>query len=292
MSEWNVTFVTYCDLPNLDADDLLALRLLEQHGFRCQAAVWNDSSVDWENAGLCVLRSTWDYHLHAEQFLNWVNSLSGRVANSADLVHWNCNKRYIVALGESGVSVVPSRFVEQGESFHLQPFARECGWNDVIIKPAIGLATAGVKRFRIPEEIAEAQMHLDFLSVKGGVLLQKFMPAVCDFGERDLVFINGEFSHAVRKRAFQQLAIAGAAGETPAQATKAEIELAVKTLSVLPEVPLYARVDMVPDDNGNNVIMELELIEPSLFMAFHPPCAEHFANAIESRVRCLQTVGS
>jgi hypothetical protein len=118
------------------------------------------------------------------------------------------------------------------------------------------------------------------------------MPAVADYGERNLIFIGGEFSHAVRKRAFQHLAIAGMAGEAPAQATEAEIELGRKTLTVLPETPLYARVDMIPDANGNNVLMELEMIEPSLFLAFEPSAAGKFADAIESRVHSLKAVSS
>jgi glutathione synthase/RimK-type ligase-like ATP-grasp enzyme len=246
--------------------------------------VWNDPKVNWDRAGLCILRSTWDYHLSSKLFFNWVDKISARLLNSSSLVLWNSHKRYLIDLQEHGIKIVPTAIVPANSKACLREMLKESNWSQIIIKPAIGLATFGVSKFVIPDQITEAQAHMEMLLKKEDVLLQKFMPNVHAYGERSLVFIDGKYSHAVRKEAFQRLAVAGQAGEAAITATASEVEFARKLVASLKEVPLYARVDLVPDELGETVLMELELIEPSLFLSFEPTAAKHFADAIERRL--------
>ena len=276
----DITFVTYADLPAMDGDDALALGLLEDRGFSCGCAVWNSPDVDWERAGLCVVRSTWDYHLHVDKFLQWVKERSSQIVNSASLINWNSNKRYLVDLERRGVNIVPTSFFAKGAPVTVRQLAQRRGWTRIIVKPAIGLATFGVKSFQLPEEWVDAQQHAEELLKDGDILVQQFMNGVADYGERALIFFNGQYSHAVRKEPFQKLATAGGAGEESVRATNAERIFAEEVIGSLRETPLYARVDIVPNEQSI-ALLELELVEPSLFLSFDTAAPARFADALE-----------
>jgi hypothetical protein len=277
-----VAFVTCKTLPDLDPDDILAVNCLDKHHIRCVPAVWDDPGSDWSTSRLIVLRSTWDYHLSVEKFLSWAESCAERLANSYALVRWNHHKGYLLELNKRGVPTIPTVLLTKDSLAELPAM----DWLDVVIKPAIGLATHGVKRFALSASAApaEAQEHAAILAKTNDVLIQPFMPSVAEYGERALVFFDGTYSHAVRKTAFQALAVAGKAGETSVVAASDEIELGYKALAALSETPLYARIDIVRDENKRPLVMELELIEPSLFLAFDEQAPERFAAAIRRRL--------
>lgn len=272
--------MTYDGLPELDPDDKLAMDILRERGLDCGAAVWNDQSVDWSQSGVCVLRSTWDYHEHVDAFRTWVKDQADRLVNSTSLVTWNMNKHYLLDLERRGVDIVPTSFCPRGTKITIKQLTQRRGWTKIIVKPAVGLATYGVKAFQLPEEWVDAQEHAELLLRTSDVLIQQFLPGVADYGERALVFFSGQFSHAVRKQPFQRLAAAGEAGETRVVSTHAEREFATNVIQSMRETPIYARVDVVPSE-GRPVLLELELIEPSLFLAFDPAAAARFADALE-----------
>lgn len=278
---YDFTFVTYSDLPELDPDDRLALDVLIAQGFKCTNADWRDTGFDWSNAGRCVLRSTWDYHLHYSQFLAFCKSLDNRLVNNFSLVEWNSDKAYLLELEQKKIAIVPSIMALKGEPLEELP---PCEWQTVVVKPTIGLATYGVKKFSLPRQIDEYRVHMRDLCQKHAVLIQKFMPEVMEYGERSLMYFNGEYSHAVRKSPFQALAHAGGAGETSAKASNEEVAFGHKVLNTLESTPVYARVDIVPEGNGKPLLMELELVEPSLFLGFESGAAERFAEALKSEV--------
>ncbi|MBY0546410.1 MAG: hypothetical protein K2W95_03915 [Candidatus Obscuribacterales bacterium] len=280
---YDFTFVTYSELPNLDPDDVLVRNELEKRGMRVRAAIWNDAGVDWSVSGICVVRSTWDYHVQPELFVQWmcrVNALTN-LLNPLDLMVWNCRKTYLRDLRDKGVSIVPTEFVDKGESPEsLVAILERRGWSEAIVKPMIGLATFGVRKVSLHSSEAEDQEHFENLLRKGTVLVQEYMPAVKTSGEKAFAFVNGQFSHCVRKSAFQKLAVAGKAGEEPAVAAEDELSTARKILATLNTVPAYARVDLVRDPQGAPVLMELELIEPSLFVAMDSKAPAFFAEAL------------
>lgn len=274
------TFVTYSKLPSLDPDDRLLFDALTRRGINCAIALWNDPDYRWDQSRHTVLRSTWDYHLHLTEFMSWLERISSstRVWNPLELVRWNVQKTYLLELQKSGVPVVPTRLVPHGTSVDLSEVLNKTGWADAIIKPVVGLATYGVQRV-CAGEAEKGQQALTALLDDDDVLVQKYIPSVNDYGERSLVYIGGQFSHAVRKMPFQALRVAGEAGETPATATEKELGVSQRALGCLKVTPLYARVDLVPDGENNPVIMELELVEPSLFVSFAPHAPQLFADA-------------
>ena len=273
------TLVTYSGLPDLDPDDLPLVEALSRLGVDCRVARWDDPDYRWDATEHVLLRTTWDYHLHLLDFMSWLDRIKSVtcVWNPVDLVKWNVNKTYLLRLQKAGVPVVPTRLLSHGLPANLSTLLDETGWDEAIIKPVVGLATHGVKRLS-RADLNEGQTALRALLESDDVLLQKFLPSVNDYGERALMFFNGEYSHAVRKTAFQALAHTGGAGETAAEATEAELAVARQALQFLEKPPLYARVDLVPDGAGQPVIMELELVEPSLFFAYKPGSAERFAS--------------
>jgi glutathione synthase/RimK-type ligase-like ATP-grasp enzyme len=275
------TFVTYSGMPELDADDRLAVDVLAQRGYEVATAVWDDPAVHWSGAGTVIIRSTWDYNLKHEAFLAWAQSVT-RVAplyNPLELVRWNIHKSYLSDLASKGVSVVPTLWLAAKSQAELRTVLAAAGWPEAVIKPGIGLSTYGVRRV---SGTAQDQAHLDGLLVEHDVMVQPFIKSVQDYGERSLMFINGTYSHAARKTAFQPLLPTGEAGETPAEATGAEIAVAAKAMQALPTAALYARVDLVHGAAGEPLVIECELIEPTLFLSMHPRAAHRFADALES----------
>jgi glutathione synthase/RimK-type ligase-like ATP-grasp enzyme len=275
------TFVTYAGMPDLDADDRLAVDVLAERGYDVAIAVWGDPAVDWSAAGTVIIRSTWDYNLRHEAFLAWAEAVA-RVAplyNPLELVRWNIHKSYLRDLASKDVPVVPTLWLPARSRADLRKTLTEAGWPEAVVKPAIGLSTYGVRRV---SGTGQDQEHVDRLLLEHDVMVQPFVKSVQDYGERALMFINGTYSHAARKTAFQPLLPTGEAGETPAEATGAEIGVAVKAMQSLPTEALYARVDLVLGATGEPLVIECELIEPTLFLSMHPRAAHRFADALEN----------
>ncbi len=290
----DIVFVTYDDLKQGDPDDGLALDILSARGFNCSFADWRDQSFPFTQSRLVILRSTWNYHLYQEEFVQWAKNVAAHtiLKNSPELVDWNHDKRYLRQLSESGLRIAPTFYIEKNsapvKSFEeilavlygpAEPISPR-----IVVKPSVGLSTFGVKKFDLAESGGQqaAREHINQLGDNYCVMVQPFLDEVEGYGERALVFIDGKFSHAIRKSAFQHLAVAGEAGEARVQATESEIEFGRRVLTFLPETPLYARVDMVPDRYGRQLLLELELIEPSLFLQVEPGAAEKFADAVQA----------
>ena len=281
-----VVLATYAALPLLDPDDRLLAQALRSRGARVAAAVWDDPGADWR-ATACVLRSTWDYPRKVAAFSRWIDAVAATTTlwNPAHVVRWNMHKFYLRELERRGVPIVPTAWVGRGDDVDLGALMRGRGWAEAVVKPSHGAGTAGVRRSGTTRaSIARAQAHARALAAEQDVLVQRYMPSVDVQRERALVFIDGAFSHAVAKTAFQALLPAGEAGESPADATAAEIDVARAALDAAPGPLLYARVDLVADERSLPVLMELELIEPSLFFAMRPAAAERLADALLRRI--------
>lgn len=282
------TFVTYRELPDLDPDDRLAADALRALGLRVAASVWSDPEVDWTLSCACVLRSTWDYPLRVSEFLGWIDDVSKRTSlwNPADVVRWNSHKFYLRELEARGVPIVPTAWVSRSSALDLSSLMGERNWKQSVVKPSYGAGTVGVRHVGSSRQaIADRQAHATGLLAEQDVLVQPYLNSVREYPERALVFIDGAYSHAVSKTPFQALLPAGEAGEEPVAATGEEIETATKAMAAVPGRQLYGRVDLVRDDAGAPVVIELELIEPSLFLGTYPPAAIAFAHAIARFIR-------
>ncbi|MBA4077517.1 MAG: hypothetical protein C0508_20990 [Cyanobacteria bacterium PR.023] len=297
----DIVFVTYGDLKQGDPDDLDALEILRKRGYNCSVADWRDSTFPFQSSRLVVLRSTWDYHLHHSEFMAWLKSLASHsvLKNSWELVQWNSDKRYLRDLSARGIDCVPTYYIEEAAEQVTRSALAEIlaslsgsspasstasSASKVVVKPSIGLSTFGVKKFDLSTAAGQdaALEHINQLARDYCVMVQPFLAEVENYGERALAFIDGEFSHAIRKTAFQHLAVAGEAGEAMVTASADEIAFGYKTLAALSEKPLYARVDIIPDANGALRLLELELIEPSLFLKLAEGASAKMADAVEA----------
>jgi hypothetical protein len=278
----SVAIATCKNLPEPDIDEPLLLEALAAEGVTAKMLAWDDEEADWDGAALTVIRSTWNYYLRPGPFLVWALRRGDRLVNPPDVVRWNHHKRYLGDLEASGVPVVPTLLVERGggDVAGLVARVREKGWTDIVVKPAISAASYRTSRLRGPpfdEAVLEAAL------THGDTLVQPYITSVETYGERSLVFIDGELTHGVRKSP----RFAGDEEVVSAEATAAaDDERALATLALdralarLGSMPLYARADVVRDAQGAPMVSELELIEPSLFLRQSPAALERFVRAI------------
>ncbi|WP_260610337.1 RimK family alpha-L-glutamate ligase [Streptomyces sp. WAC06614] len=262
------------------------LAALRERGADAEAVVWDADPGTWGRFDLAVIRSTWDYTGRLEEFLTWADTAAKatRLWNPAATVRWNSDKHYLRDLAERGVPVVPTRFLEPGGQYTE---ADVDGADGVVVKPSVSVAARDTARYE-PGRAADALGHARMLLEQGrGVLVQPYLHRVAE-GERALVFFSGVFSHAIRKGPL--LTEPGVIDNAriphpsvvPYEPTEAELRTARAALAATPsaEPPLFARVDLALDGAGEPVLMELELIEPYLFLDRSPGAVERFAGAV------------
>ena len=282
-----VAIASFAERPDLRADDAFLRKAMEAIGIRPVPVVWDDDSVTWSEFDACLIRSVSDYHLKQEAFLDWLQRLSSvlQVWNEPELVAWNTDKSYLRQLSSHGVPIIPTRWLKKGSRVRLGDLLEAHGWDDVILKPIVGLAAQ--RLLRVNGIGNEDQAALDDLLADYGVMAQPFLPSVVKRGETSLIFIAGELTHTVRKRAGEgDFRVQRCWGGTSAlcQPTAAELEVADRTMALLSPSPIFARIDLVEGPSGPCLI-ELELIEPDLFFREMPKAAGHLANAIATTLR-------
>ncbi|MGW6137236.1 ATP-grasp domain-containing protein [Streptomyces sp. NPDC055144] len=269
----------------IDGDLPPLVKALSERGAEAETVFWDDPEVDWASFDLAVIRSTWDYSWRTAEFVAWADRCSTltRLANPADVVRWNTDKRYLGELAGRGVPVVPTRYFAPGDTPEL-PADRE-----YVIKPTAGAGARLAGRYR-PEESDTALRQLDRMHGEGlTAMVQPYVTNIDVTGERAVVFCGGRFLHAIRKGAVLAEGVAYDAHKTPHPAlepwepTAAELDVAERALAAVPGAPdlLYARVDLVDGNDGKPCVMELELVEPNLFLGtVHPGSLPVVADAI------------
>jgi glutathione synthase/RimK-type ligase-like ATP-grasp enzyme len=256
---------------------------------------WDDASVDWAAFDAAVLRSAWDYAERVGEFIAWAEraARATRLLNALPVVRWNCDKHYLRELAGLGLPVVATHFAEPGTRAEtiLEAFLAAHPCAELVVKPAVG---AGSRDTRRHARAARSQIlaHMSALLDAGrSVMLQPYLESVDRDGETALIFIDGRFSHAIRKgpllpKGAQATNALFAAEHITVRAPGAdELEVGTRLLGALTFEPLlYARVDLIRDGHGNPTLLELELTEPSLFFAYAPGSAEQFAHAALARL--------
>ncbi|GGK71543.1 hypothetical protein [Mangrovihabitans endophyticus] len=286
-----VALVTCTRMPDLHPDDQGLRAALRARGARVDAVSWDDPAVDWAGYDLAVLRSTWDYTQRRDEFVAWASRVP-RLANPAPIVAWNTDKHYLRDLAAAGLPVTPTTFVEPGQRWT----APDSGvW---VVKPAVSAGSLDTGRYEMPGASHAATAHVDRLTAAGRtVMVQPYLEAVDTVGETTVLCFPDAtgalaYSHGVRKPAM----LTGPDGGDPepwareriAACTPAPAELAVAE-RVLAAVPggtgqlLYARVDLIPGPDGEPLLLELELTEPSLFFDHAPGAADRMADAVLAR---------
>lgn len=270
---------------SLDEDEPLLVQALDALGIPAVPQVWDDPTVDWSAHQLVVIRSTWDYPERLGPFLDWADHVANVAAlrNPPAILRWNTDKRYLRDLSLQSVPVVPTTFLAPGQPVQLPPAD-----GDLVVKPAVSAGSRDTARHG-REQREAAHAHAQALLAAGRVaMVQPYQDGVDQQGETALVFIGGVFSHAMRKGPILEAGARPVDGLYAAEQmtlrdpSEAERSAAAAVLSAIPGGTdlLYARIDLVPDQDGAPLVLEVELTEPSLFLTHVPAAAAALADAI------------
>ena len=283
-----VAIATCAEHAQLDAEGRLLLAALDELGIRAEPAVWTQGPArGWQAYDRVVLRSTWDYTLMLPRFLAWTSSLGARLLNAPDIVAWNADKRYLFDLVAAGIETIPTAYLAPGEPLAPPP-------GRFVVKPAVGAGARGAAVFDAARHAVAADHAAALHGAGHDVLVQPYLDAV-DGAEAEtaLVYIDGALSHAMRKGPLLALdrppenGLFRGEDMRPADPAADVVALGERVHALVQERfgrPLYARVDVLRDADGAPAVLELELIEPSLFLDHAPGSAQALARAIAGRI--------
>ncbi len=283
-------FLTTDNLDGFVPDDELAVGPLRELGWTVEFVPWRSPVPDWDSFHVVVIRTPWDYPDDRQAFLEVLETVdrsAARLENSIDLVRWNLDKRYLLDLAKSGVPVVSTQVLGEFDDDVADKLFHNFGTVEIVIKPVVGVNAE--QTFRLDRQgLFEAQGMLRELSRNRTLMVQPFMTGVIEEGEYSLVYCGGTFSHAVLKQPqpddFRTQEEYGAAINSVSP-EPGLLESGQLVLDSLPQNPLYARVDLVRDVAGTFRVMELELIEPSLYLRMDTGAPARFAEAIDRQMR-------
>lgn len=284
----------------LDEDMPLLLEAMARAGVSAATPSWDDVRVDWSHYDAALLRSTWDYVDRIDEFLEWCERCTRRtrLLNPPAMVRWNTDKHYLAHLATAGVPVVPTRFVEPGmdaenelDAFLAGGPGGSTACDEFVVKPAIGAGSRDAARYA-RDEATGALAHLRrLMGSQRSVMLQPYLARVDSQGETAVLYLGGTFSHAVRKGPLLRRGAGLVQGLFAPEDIRsravdpAEIAVASAACAAIPfEAPAYARVDLIRDDSGAPVVLELELTEPSLFLAYSHGAADRFTRHLVERL--------
>ncbi len=275
-----IALVSCSELPRPDPDLPVLRECFARRGVSADVVFWHDESVDWARFGAAVIRSTWDYVAKFSAFTQWIDRVDRvtRLVNSGPMLRWNLHKRYLLELSSSGVDIIPTTLAAAGGTVDWAAlFARH---GDLVLKPAVSAGSfATVRIERGAGEAAEAHRRAhparDFL-------IQPLLRSVVEHGETNIVCFGGRASHAIHKGARWSGQPEQSRGIVAP--TEAELGLATRTLVAVESLghgtPAYARVDCAAGPDGRPLLMELELLEPALFLDRLPSAAEALVAAV------------
>lgn len=256
-------------------EELRLMEMLAEAGVRVERWSWDDDSKDWSRPSMALVRSTWDYFDRLNEFVAWVDGVSSltRVLNPPTVLKWNVHKAYLQELHREGIAVVPTRTIAKDSGETVADVVRDTGWSDGVVKPAVSGGSKDTVRFE-GGALADAEALVRRVGMEKDMMVQPFVRSIVDEGERSLLFFGNTFSHAARK--------VPKAGDFRSQGhfqsdirsvvpSEREMAVANAALGFVQRrfgVDLaYGRVDLVSVE-GAPAIMELELIEPYLYLDY------------------------
>lgn len=291
-----LALATCRSLPDWEVDDRPLREALRDLGAVVEEPAWDDSGVDWRSFDACLIRTTWDYMERRDEYVAWAERAGAAtyLFNPAAVVRWNTHKSYLRALEDLGVAIVPTEWLPQGAPSAVGELASRRGWSRAFLKPVIGATARETLRFATDREgLRAAQEHADRLLPTEGLMLQPYLDRVETDGEVSAIFVDGELTHGVRK-----VPVAGdyrvqddfGARDFPYPFADHERALAEKVVATAERVLdlagplLYARADFLRGPEGELLLTELELVEPSLFFRHAPAAAGRLAAALLRRL--------
>jgi glutathione synthase/RimK-type ligase-like ATP-grasp enzyme len=271
-----IAIATSPEVPNLPPGKHALLSVLGDLGIAARPLIWSSDETDWAAFDAVVIRSCWDYHLRPNAFLDWIARLEALkipVLNPPEAIRWNIDKRYLKDLSAKGIPIPESIWILPGDRLDVAEACRERSWKCAVVKPLVGATAYRTERQR------DGIVH-------GPMIVQEFVPAIQTSGEWSLVFIDGSFSHSVRKRARDgDFRVQQEFGGSIELAKPPDSVLAVgeSAMAALPRPAVMARVDLV-EAGSSVVLMELELIDPELFFQLAPEASGRLAAALRAEL--------
>ncbi|MFP3595081.1 RimK family alpha-L-glutamate ligase [Chryseobacterium sp. SIMBA_029] len=267
-------------------EDADLLRFLREKGLNAFPTIWNDENVDWKSFHVAIIKSPWDYHNHLPQFLNWLDTLEKlniKVLNPVEIIKWNSHKKYLKDISNNGLPVISSEYLDKGSSFDSR-FFDLFGTDKLVVKPCVSAGaqnTITVNKSNLNERTQEIEQLLK----TEDYIVQPFVEEIKN-GEWSFLFFNSKYSHCTlktpKKDDFRVQHYHGGSISYPTP-TSLHIEQAGQYVKSLPQSTLYARVDGVIIDNTFK-LMELELIEPYLFLNGDNNLLENYFQALMALV--------
>ncbi len=277
--------------PNVLLEDQLLAASLRARNIDSMRVSWSNPKVNWNDFDAILLRTPWDYFQQIGPFTDWI---AGReegppLLNPPSIVRWNLDKHYLRDLQQSGIRTVPTQWIvptSDGASVDWESYFDLLQGDEVVLKPCISAGSEDTYRLR-KESRHEWEAAMNAVVAKRSMMLQEFQPSILDKGEVSLIAWGGRVSHAVRKRGKSgdfriQFQFGGSANRCIP--TEAEITFAEEILMKCQPETVYARVDLVYNRQSQPQVMELELIEPELWLRLAPESSDGFADAIAERV--------
>ncbi len=276
-------------VENIFEDDTLLRTALEKRGLKVHRTNWDDPTFDWRETRLAMFRTTWDYFDRFAEFSKWLSETESKTqfVNDLQLVRWNMDKIYLGELAGKGIAIPPTLFIDRGDERDLQEIVDETGWAEFVLKPSVSGAARHTYRFDL-SNLDEFEEIFRQLIDEEDMLLQEFQYNVPRKGEITLMIMNGQYTHAVLKKVKEgdfrvQDDFGGSVHEYfPSPEEKA---FAMEVMAACPLPPVYARVDMIWDNEDRLCVSELEVIEPELWLRKCPTSVEPLADGIAALLR-------
>ncbi|MFD2286520.1 hypothetical protein GJU39_01155 [Pedobacter petrophilus] len=289
----NIALVTYhdqgaYDSQTVESEDQRLLIFLQEKGLNIEMVIWNDPKVNWENYQLAILKSPWDYFDLITDFYLWLNHLEEKkikLLNPIDVVRWNTDKQYLQEIEAAGLAITPCSFIYKNEKVILENFFDFYHTDQLIVKPCI---SGGAKNtFKVTKDnIDEVISKLTLLIQDEDFIIQPFLSEIVEHGEWSFIFFNGIYSHCLVKKVKDgdfRVQPSHGGSVHPQNPDQSLIDTASAYVNLFAKDCLYARVDGT-FVNEKFLLMELELIEPFLFLNTDPLNYERYYQALKKLI--------
>ncbi len=274
---------------NILDDDKYVQQALEKMGLKVVRMNWDSPSFDWTETRCAIFRTTWDYFDRFAEFSSWLDTVSTPtpLINPIETIRWNVDKHYLKDLAAKGVNVPTTVFIEKGDVRTLAQVVESTNWSTLIVKPAVSGAARHTYKFE-RKGVKDHEAIFQELIQDEAMLLQEFQEKILTKGEVALIVLGGQYSHAILKKAktgdFRVQDDFGGTLHEYAPSPE-EIYFAENAVRQVSPLPVYARVDVIWDNEDQLCVSELELIEPELWFRKHPAAAELLADAVVKLIK-------
>lgn len=298
--EYDITLITAADYEkptNVDwylqqvlDEDGLVQKALEKRGFKVNRVAWS-SEFNWETTHFALFRTPWDYAQNFEAFSQWLEKTRTKVhfINPLAQIYWNSDKHYLNELKEKGIPIPTTHYIPKGTVTTLKQLHQDLGWKHTVLKPTISAAGRHTYQLREADWATHEAIFQELVATED-MMLQPFLRNIVTKGELALMVIGNQVTHAVRKIAkkgdFRVQDDFGGTVEVYPPSAQA-IKLAQQAVAACPSTPIYARVDLVWDNNDQLAVSELEIFEPEMWFRFHPIAADVLADKIKDYTKTI-----